>query len=104
MAMEASEKKAGARNDSAELRKEAGKWLRELRVSIGLSQRVLAERVNMEYYTFISQIESGRGRIPSENIRDWAIALEVDPKEFAITLMRYYDPRTYELVFGDERE
>jgi hypothetical protein len=58
----------------------------------------------MEYYTFISQIESGRGRIPSENIRDWAIALEVDPKEFAINLMRYYDPRTYELVFGDERE
>jgi transcriptional regulator with XRE-family HTH domain len=102
--LEASEKKADARNHSAELRKEAGKWLRELRVAVGISQRALAERVNMEYYTFISQIESGRGRIPSENIRDWAIALEVDPKEFAINLMRYYDPRTYELVFGDERE
>ena len=104
MATEAYENKDRARSYSAELRKEAGKWLRERRIAVGISQRALAERVNMEYYTFVSQIESGRGRIPSENIRDWAVALEVDPKEFAIKLMQYYDPRTYELVFGDERE
>ena len=36
----------------------------------------------MEYYTFISQIEAGRGRIPAERMRDWSIALEMDPREF----------------------
>tara|TARA_B100000686_G_C16324196_1_gene729806 strand:- start:105 stop:416 length:312 start_codon:yes stop_codon:yes gene_type:complete len=85
---------------AAELRKEAGVWLRSKRCELGLSQRELAERVNMEYYTFISQIEAGRGRVPSERLADWAVALEVDPSEFATTLMRYYDPYTYELIFG----
>lgn len=82
------------------LRKEAGLWLRARRCELGLSQRELALRVNMEYYTFISQIEAGRGRIPADRMRDWANALEMDPKEFAITLMRYYDPHTFEMVFG----
>ena len=84
----------------AYLRKEAGLWLRARRCELGLSQRELALRVNMEYYTFISQIEAGRGRIPADRMRDWANALEMDPKEFAITLMRYYDPHTFEMVFG----
>jgi len=46
------------------LRREAGIWLKELREARGLSQRDLANLVGVEYYTFISQIESGRGRIP----------------------------------------
>ena len=54
----------------------------------------------MEYYTFVSQIEAGRGRIPPDRLRDWAIALEMDSKEFAINLMRYYDPHMYSMVFG----
>ena len=68
----------------------------------GLSQRELAHRVNMEYYTFISQIEAGRGRVPAERFQIWAEALEVDPREFAINLMQYYDPYTYQLVFGSD--
>ncbi len=86
---------------SSELRKQAGKWLREQRCKVGLSQRELACKVNMEYYTFISQIEAGRGRVPAERFRDWAAALEVDPKEFALSLMKYYDPHTFELVFDE---
>ena len=54
----------------------------------------------MEYYTFISQIEAGRGRVPADRLRDWAEALEMDPKEFATMLLRYYDPYSYEMVFG----
>jgi transcriptional regulator with XRE-family HTH domain len=84
-----------------ELRKKAGIWLRTRREDLGLSQRVLADRVNMEYYTFISQIESGKGRVPADRLRHWAEALEVDPKEFALTLMQYYDPHTYSLIHGD---
>ena len=86
---------------TAELRKQAGLWLRTRREDLGLSQRVLAERVNMEYYTFISQIESGKGRVPADRLKHWAEALEMDPKEFALTLMQYYDPYTYNLIHGD---
>jgi transcriptional regulator with XRE-family HTH domain len=93
-----SEKTSGTEG-SVELRKRAGAWLRARRSELGLSQRELALRVNMEYYTFISQIEAGRGRIPAERMRDWSTALEVDPREFAITLMKYYDPFVYEMVF-----
>jgi hypothetical protein len=53
----------------------------------------------MEYYTFISQIEAGRGRVPADRLRDWSDALEMDPRKFAINLMKYYDPHTYEMVF-----
>ena len=86
---------------TGELRKKAGIWLRIRREELGLSQRVLAERVDMEYYTFISQIESGKGRVPADRLKHWAEALEMDPKEFALTLMKYYDPHTYSLIYGD---
>jgi transcriptional regulator with XRE-family HTH domain len=84
-----------------ELRQQAGRWLRELREARGLSQRGLADRVGAEYYTFISQLESGRGRIPPDRYTAWATALEVDPRIFVQTLMRYYDPVTYEIIFSD---
>ena len=86
-------------SNSAELRKQAGAWLREKRCELGISQRELAYRVSMEYYTFISQIEAGRGRVPADRMHDWAVALEMNPRELAINLMKYYDPYTYELIF-----
>ena len=88
-------------NDSAvqELRKAAGVWLRELRERRGLSQRQLAKLVGTEYYTFVSQLETGRGRIPPDRYLDWAKALDVEPREFVRVLMRYYDPVTYAILF-----
>ncbi len=46
------------------LRNQAGRWLRQLREERGISQRELAKKVGAKYYTFISQLELGRGRIP----------------------------------------
>jgi hypothetical protein len=57
--------------------------------------------VGADYYTFISQIEAGRGRIPPDRYTTWATALGIEPKIFVQTLMRYYDPVTYEIVFAD---
>ena len=82
-----------------ELRKAAGVWLRELRERRGLSQRQLAKLVGTEYYTFVSQLETGRGRIPPDRYLDWAKALDVEPREFVRALMRYYDPVTYAILF-----
>jgi transcriptional regulator with XRE-family HTH domain len=86
--------------NAVSLRKRAGLWLRERREYLGLSQRDLARLVNTEYYTFISQIEAGRGRVPADRLMFWAKALDMKPREFAITLMQFYDPYTYEMVFG----
>lgn len=89
------------RDDSLvqELRREAGRWLRERREACGLSQRQLAELVGAEYYTFISQLETGRGRIPPDRYIEWANALQVPPRDFVYTLLRYYDPVTFSILF-----
>src|SRR5262245_23307521 len=76
------------------LRSKAGSWLRELREKRGLSQRELAQKVGAEYYTFISQLEHGRGRIPPDRYLVWADALGVNPPEFIRGLMSYYGPMT----------
>lgn len=87
--------------DVQKLRREAGRWLKDLREKAGLTQRQLAEKVGVEYYTFISQLEVGRGRIPPDRYERWANALHLAPADFVKQLMRYYDPETYRLLFGD---
>jgi transcriptional regulator with XRE-family HTH domain len=83
-----------------DLRREGGRWLRELRDRAGLSQRDLATLVGAEYYTFISQLETGRGRVPPDRYAQWAEALGVDVRDFVRDLMRYYDPLTHDILFG----
>ena len=83
------------------LRKEAGRWLRQLREERGLSQRELADKVGAEIYTLIAQLEHGRGRIPPDRYLVWADALEIERREFVRRLTYYYDPDTYRIVFQD---
>lgn len=90
--------------DVRELRRAAGRWLKSLREARGLSQRQLAEKVGVDYYTFISQLEAGRGRVPPERYETWAAALGVESKEFVKGLMRFYDPITYQILFGDTED
>ena len=84
-----------------DLRVHAGLWLRARREERGLSQRELAEKVGALFYTFISQIEAGRGRIPADRYAAWAGALEIEPRAFAINMLRFYEPATHALIFGD---
>lgn len=84
------------------LRRRAGRWLKQKREERSLSQRQLADLVGVEYYTFISQLETGRGRIPAERYVDWANALGIAPREFVYVLMRFYDPITFALLFPEE--
>jgi transcriptional regulator with XRE-family HTH domain len=85
------------------LRSQAGLWLRELREKRGLSQRELARKVGAQYYTFISQLEKGRGRVPPDRYLLWADALGIAPRDFVRELMSYYDPVTYDIMFGEVR-
>jgi transcriptional regulator with XRE-family HTH domain len=81
------------------LRREGGRYLRELREARGLSQRQLATLLHLDFYTFVSQIETGRGRIPPDSYRIWAEALGIEPRELVRNLMRYYDPVTFNILF-----
>lgn len=90
---------AKAAPEARQLRKEAGRWLQELRKKAGLSQIDLAQKLGLKYYTFISQIENGFGRVPSESMEAWARALGVDPSDFARELLSYYDRELYRLLF-----
>jgi transcriptional regulator with XRE-family HTH domain len=82
-----------------ELRTAGGLWLRGLREAAGLSQREFADKVGVTYYTFISQLENGRGRLPPDRYETWAKVLKLDRKVFVRELMRYYDPVTHKILF-----
>jgi transcriptional regulator with XRE-family HTH domain len=83
------------------LRREGGRWLKQCREAAGLSQRQLADAVGADYYTFISQLETGRGRLPPDRYQAWAEALNWPPKEFVKQILRFYDPVTYEILFTE---
>ena len=85
-----------------ELRKAGGRWLRKLRERRGLSQSDLARLIGAEYHTYISQLETGRGRIPPNGYRIWAEALDINPQDFVRQLLSFYDPVTYDILFGTD--
>ena len=90
---------AKAEPETKRLRKQAGTWLKELRARAGLSQIELAEILGFKYYTFISQVENGFGRVPTESMEAWARALAVEPSAFARRLLSFYDPELHRLLF-----
>ena len=82
-----------------ERRKQAGTWLKELRGQAGLSQVELAQILGLRYYTFVSQVENGFGRVPTDTIEAWGRALGIDPSDFAKRLLSYYEPELYRLLY-----
>lgn len=89
-------------SDVQELRRDGGRWLKNQREAVGLSQRQLAQLVGAEYYTFISQLEAGRGRVPPDRYHEWSRALEMSPKAFVTKMLQFYDPMTYNILFEEE--
>ncbi len=90
---------ARAAPEAKQQRKLAGGWLKELRAASGLSQIALAERLGLKYYTFVSQVENGFGRVPTESMELWARALDIEPQVFARRLLSFYDPELHRLLF-----
>lgn len=88
---------------SMQARKEAGTWLKELRARAGMSQVELAERLGLKYYTFISQVENGFGRVPTDALEAWSLALGQEPSEFTRKLLSHYDPELHRLLFEVKR-
>lgn len=84
------------------MRKQAGRWLAARREDAGLTQAEVAEKVGLRYYTFISQVEGGHGRAPAEHFEAWAKALGVDSFEFTKTLISFYEPEVFRLLFKSD--
>ena len=89
--------------EARQLRKEAGDWLKQRRADAGLSQVALAARLGLKYYTFISQVENGFSRVPTEVMEAWAVELGLEPATFAKHLLLYYEPEMHRLLFGAEK-
>jgi hypothetical protein len=68
-----------------------------------MSQLELAQRLGLKYYTFVSQVENGFGRVPTESMEAWGRALGVDPPTFARQLLSFYDPELHRLLFEVEK-
>jgi transcriptional regulator with XRE-family HTH domain len=93
---------ARAEAEPQRLRKDAGRWLKQQRQTAGLSQVQLSQQLGLKYYTFISQVENGFGRVPVSLMEQWARALNLDPTGFARQLVSFYDPQLYSLLFKEE--
>jgi transcriptional regulator with XRE-family HTH domain len=94
---------ARATPEARQQRKQAGNWLKELRKGAGLSQVELAARLGFKYYTFVAQVENGFGRVPTDAMEGWALAVGMEPSEFARRLIGFYEPVLYRLLFGESQ-
>lgn len=83
-------------------RRAAGLWLRQRRLEANLTQNALAKLVGINYYTFISQLEAGKGRVPPDKYADFANALGVDVEDFTWAQLRFYEPEIYKLLHGSD--
>ena len=90
--------------ETKKLRRELGRWLKQRREAVGLTQRELSVLLDVDYYTFISQLETGRGRIPPARYVDWANALQMSPRAFIWQVMRYYNPEMFHVLRQDGRD
>lgn len=83
---------------SRELRRSFGRWLKERREAQGLTQADLGMKLGLKYYSFISQVENGIGRIPQELYEPWAAALEIEPETFAWMALSRLEPGLHHML------
>jgi DNA-binding XRE family transcriptional regulator len=79
------------------LRQRGGDLLRQRRVFLGLTQQELAERVGLDSYTILAQLESGIGRIEPYQYEQWAQALELPISRLVASVLEHTDPVAHRL-------
>jgi transcriptional regulator with XRE-family HTH domain len=79
------------------LRQRGGDLLRQRRLFLGLTQQKLAERVGLDCYTIVAQLESGIGRIEPYQYEQWAQALEVPISRLVARVLEHADPTAHRL-------
>ena len=79
-------------------------YIRDARLSAGLTQAELADKIGATSKQFVSGIETGRTSVPPERLGEFADALGIDRAEFTKTVLRYSNPWMYAELFGADRQ
>lgn len=80
------------------LRERRAAWghaIRQRRVNYGFSTRDLAQAIGLSTPTLISAVEAGRGRVPEGVLSGWAVALGMEPAEFAAGYLAAFEPDAF---------
>ena len=85
-----------------EVRRQFGQRLKGRRGELGYTQLQFAELVGQQYFTFISQVENGVAKIPTDDLGLWADVLGLDPYEFAKAYLKAVDGGLYKALFNND--
>lgn len=77
------------------MRKRFGRWLKEVRVTAGLTQLDVAAALDYAYPTTVSQIERGASALPPGELFRWAEAIKMSPQEVAEKYLYFIEPFLY---------
>lgn len=78
-----------------------GERIASQRKTLGMTQRELAIKLNLPYYNFIGQLETGMATVPANLWRKLATVLMMDPIDFCLECLKVTQPDTYEALWGD---
>ena len=87
---------------NVEARKAFGQRLKHRREQLGLTQMEMALATNQAYFTFISAVETGKTKLPTQDIEAWATVLKVDINLFAKAFVQAYDVSLYNALFNSD--
>jgi transcriptional regulator with XRE-family HTH domain len=76
-----------------------GRFIKERRTELGLTQAQLAEKLHYRYGNFVGMLESGNAAFPLSRYRDYADALLVPRHEFAYLVAKDLHPELLEDLF-----
>lgn len=82
-----------------ERRRAFGQRMKRFREDLQMTQLDMAQRTDQTYFTFISQVESGKAKIPTRDLPKWAKALQLDTYEFAKSYLKAVDQHLFEAMF-----
>lgn len=78
-----------------------GKALRQAREKEGYSQKALADALDIDYYTMVSQMELGYISIPATLWAPIADALKMNRSEWVLRCLLEYQPDIYRALFDN---
>ena len=81
-------------------RKNFGQMIQQRRQEIDMTQPELAEKTNQKFFTFVSNVENGRAKIPTVDLKIWARALKVNRNQFVQNYLFAADPPLYNALFS----
>ena len=88
--------------DTVKRNQQAGAYLKEARLNVGLTQADLAILLGLKHYTLITQLEKGAVTVPVGLWIPLAEALKLNTKMFALLMLRWTKSDVYLALFGTE--